>query len=173
MEIEREIVVPSEAVGRVIGAKGAKIATLRTTPGITVCALEKTALNAHTLRLSGTEEAVGAVTKEVTELMAIARRQLENSVREHSWTLTPDGRMRTPREVHQTGGKAPTPHTTGVGRNHYAARMQGKRFEKEAERADQLRRESGRDEGTSGSSHDRDRDRDGRKGSKSGRDYRY
>lgn len=143
MEVTAEITIPSEAVEHVIGGKRAHIGVVQTTPGLVSCILKATTLNAHTLYLTGSQQAIDEATAQVNSRIKLARRLLENSMREHSWTLTSDGRMRTPREVHQTGHSAPRPHTTGVGRNHYAARKQGKRFEKEAERADQLRREAG------------------------------
>ena len=69
-----------------------------------------------------------------------ASKTLKNQSRKiHSWTLDPSGRMRTPTEVHKTGGLAPHVHVTGIGKNFHAARKQGKRFDLQKERAQGLR----------------------------------
>lgn len=132
--------IPSDAVGRVIGEKGARIKYLQGTPGLVTCKLDRAGLNTSTLCLAGSAAAVADAEREVRIVLSRATTALKNTSRRiHSWTLSPDGSLITPRNVHKTGRRPPHVHTTGVGKNFHAARKQGKRKEYEKERAMQLR----------------------------------
>ncbi|KAE9041042.1 hypothetical protein PR002_g4643 [Phytophthora rubi] len=85
-------------------------------------------------------EAIGELQRHVSEKLKFADRQLSNrSRKEHSWTLTKNNNLRTPREVHHTGKAAPRRYAPGVGNNHHHAKKQAKKIEKEKELAAHLR----------------------------------
>lgn len=129
-----------EAAGRIIGAGGIGLRYIKQTKGIYKATFKRVDLNFHTLLVVGTEDAVAEVRKLVEFKIGLSTTQLHNKLRDHSWTLTPDGRMRTPREVHKTGDPRPSVHLTGVGGNFHAARKRGKKYDLEKERANGLRK---------------------------------
>jgi hypothetical protein len=137
---QHSMVIHPEAAGRVIGTGGVCLRYIRDTKGIYEVALDRVDPNFHVLRVAGTDDAVARVRKLVEFKVGVSTKQLNNKLRVHSWTLTPDGRMRTPREVHKTGDLRPSVHSTGVGRNFHAARMKGKKHDLEKERANNLRK---------------------------------
>ena len=140
--------VPSQAVGRIIGKNGANIIRMRNSPGITLCQLKTIGLNSKELHLHGSSAAVAEALTDCKYKIATANKQLANNSRKiHSWTVSKNGHhLFTPREVHSTGDKPPHPHATGVGKNHHAARKQGKKFEREKAIARQLREDAARNE---------------------------
>lgn len=150
------IPIPSEAMGRVIGARRVAITFYRNTPGISFVDLEKAAsapgarghqsqtvgvtLNSGDLIVRGSPEAVETVRREVALRIARSSTMLHNQSRKiHSWTLSPNGRMRTPGEVHKTGRPEPRTFTTGINKNFHAARKVGKKKDLLRERANGLR----------------------------------
>lgn len=144
---ERIYDIPSEATGRIIGTKGVCLTYLRGSAGVARVSLRNTGagnaerpLNHKVLRVSGTNEGVAKADAVIRFKLSTASKTLSNRSRKiHSWTLDPCGRMRTPAEVHKTGGLAPHVHATGIGENFHAARKQGKRYDLQKERAQGLR----------------------------------
>ncbi|KAE9049269.1 hypothetical protein PR003_g3827 [Phytophthora rubi] len=132
--------IPAHAVGVIIGKAGVGMQYLKSITGITKCTLKATTLNEQLLTAFGTAEAIGELQRHVSEKLKFADRQLSNrSRKEHSWTLTKNNNLRTPREVHHTGKAAPRRYAPGVGNNHHHAKKQAKKIEKEKELAAHLR----------------------------------
>lgn len=102
-----EIVVPLEAVGRIIGKDGAFIKHLRASEGIDGCSLSDGQRSNHKLlKLRGSRAALESVRRVVELNIGNAQRQLQNDSRKlHNWTLKSDGEVLTPREVHRTGDR--------------------------------------------------------------------
>ena len=135
--VYKEIIdVPSEAAGRVIGKDGANLNALREIEGMAECRLIPDGANSKKLIMQGSKTAIDEAIRTVNDKIMVSKRQLRNASRKvHSYSLSGSGELRTPAQVHQTGDRPPKPHTTGVGKNHYAAKMQGKHSDKLAERA--------------------------------------
>ena len=139
IEAGQHIHVPSHAIGHIIGRGGLTLKYLRGIPGMVKCFLVNDGANSKTLSIEGSAVAVAEAAKLVAGKIGVADRLLHNTMRDHSWTLTVNKELRTPREVHKTGDRAPHYHTTGQGKNFHAARMQAKHKDTERELAAQLR----------------------------------
>ncbi len=132
--------VPSEAISRVRKS----IKPYRRLKGIGNIELRTSELKPteKELHIVGDDSAIQEMIRDINKIICAAEMSLRNASRKnHSWTLTDGGELLTPREVHKTGKKAPQCHTTGVGRNHYAARMQGKHKDRERDILKYLKRE--------------------------------
>ncbi|DBA05013.1 TPA: hypothetical protein N0F65_007015 [Lagenidium giganteum] len=135
--------IPSEAVGSIIGKKGTVIKQMRLTDGITQCSFQRAEglLNRCFLELAGSAAAIDAVFNQVVGIIKRARTNMKNRSRaDHSWRLTTNGYFLTPRIVHHTGQRAPKcMHATEVN-NHYVAKKTSKRAKDERNRAIELLR---------------------------------
>jgi hypothetical protein len=146
--VEKDIPVPNAAAGWVIGKQGANIKALKSIAGLNRCDLVPDGINFHVLHVSGSRKAVDYVASEVIFKIKVREKNISNESRAtHSYSLDGKGNMLTPREVHHTGKPAPKPALPGIGTNWHRRKGEGKRFDKERERANQLREEREREEG--------------------------
>ncbi len=104
-----EVVIPSEAIGRIIGKKGANIMSLKQMRGIRSVALIHNSANSKKMIIIGeTEDAISHVISIANECITRGQRHLANTSRSlHSWEPSLSGRILTPREVHKLGKYAP------------------------------------------------------------------
>ena len=108
--IELEIVIPPQAIGLIIGKKSASINALRQLDGIQsvlICDLDIKP-SCKNLKIIGTPVGVRGVEEIINHKISHASHNLANQSRAlHSWTLSHNGTIFTPREVHKTGHHVP------------------------------------------------------------------
>lgn len=100
--MQHQISIPSEAADRIIGLQGRNIKAMQNIPGITNVKLTPDGLNFNNLTIEGdSQTAIDQVSRMVNKILGNSKRILNNKSRkEHSWTITDSGEVRTPEMVH-------------------------------------------------------------------------
>lgn len=130
-----EVVIPSEAIGRIIGKKGANIMSLKQMRGIRSVALIHNSANSKKMIIIGeTEDAISQVISIANECITRGQHHLANTSRSlHSWEPSLSGRILTPREVHKLGKHAPKIGTAAYFREKERLTFAKERHERDSE----------------------------------------
>lgn len=104
-----ELVIPNEAVGRIIGTQQVHLKMLRQLPNISKIQIKDIFVDMKVLIVSGDEDAVAEVINAAQKSINTVEMNSHNKTRAtHKYKQTPGGLILTPRDLHQNGQSSTT-----------------------------------------------------------------